>query len=83
MTIVTASFANAVSEDWNVPHTPTDVINWLSVGYTSAKRYGRRIINAAVGSLSESIRRSGQLRGDGTAVDPTATYVATDAIRHC
>jgi len=30
--IVTASFANATSEDWHVPHTGTDIDNWFAVG---------------------------------------------------
>ena len=34
--IVVVSFANATSEDWGVPHTPSDLIAWLRVGYTTA-----------------------------------------------
>ncbi len=34
--IIAASFANATSEDWNVPHTTTDITGWLRVGYTTA-----------------------------------------------
>jgi hypothetical protein len=30
--IVSASFANAKSEDWSVPHTGPDVANWFAVG---------------------------------------------------
>jgi hypothetical protein len=35
--IVGASFANASSEDWNVPHTPPEVAAWFAAGYTSAR----------------------------------------------
>src|SRR5262249_11101896 len=28
LSIIVASFANATSEDWNVPHTPPDVTQW-------------------------------------------------------
>ena len=33
--IIVASFANATSEDWNVPHTPDIVPQWLELGYTT------------------------------------------------
>ena len=48
--IVTASFANATSEDWNVPHTPDLVARWLSLGYTSEKMLdaGKQIIDATM-----------------------------------
>ena len=48
--IVSASFANATSEDWNVPHTPADVVNWSAVGYSTAKMLdaGQQIIDATM-----------------------------------
>src|SRR5438132_434302 len=38
--IVSASFANAQSEDWSVPDSDTDISNWRAAGYTSAKMLG-------------------------------------------
>ena len=35
VTIIVASFANATSEDWNVPHTPDLIPQWLELGYTT------------------------------------------------
>jgi Sulfotransferase family len=35
--IVAASFANANTEDWAVPHTPPEVTAWFAAGYTSAR----------------------------------------------
>ena len=35
--IVAAGFANANSEDWNVPHTPSEVVAWFDAGYTTEK----------------------------------------------
>jgi len=35
LSIVVASFANATSEDWNVPHSNTDITQWQRLGYTS------------------------------------------------
>src|SRR5207253_2232670 len=48
--IVGASFANAQSEDWGVPHLPAQVTAWLAAGYTSAKMLdtGRQIIDATM-----------------------------------
>jgi hypothetical protein len=48
--IVSASFANATSEDWNVPHTPDDVVNWLDVGYSTAQMVdaAQQIIDATM-----------------------------------
>src|SRR6185436_6796114 len=48
--IVVASFANAVTEDWNVPHTAIDVQNWFAVGYTTEKLLdaGQQIIDATM-----------------------------------
>ena len=38
VTIVSVSFANAISEDWDVPHTPSEVSqDWPSVAYTTDK----------------------------------------------
>src|SRR5207237_955451 len=51
--IVAASFANAKSEDWNVPHTDVDVQNWLAAGYTSEKLLdaGKQIIDATMAAF--------------------------------
>ncbi len=86
VTIVTASFANAISEDWSVPHTPPDVINWFAVGYTSQKMLhaGQQIIDAAMAAFPNqyvalAIAGDGHVGATGN-LDPTATYVATNAI---
>ena len=51
--IVVASFANATSEDWNVPHTDADVANWFAVGYTTDKLVdaGRQIIETTMAAF--------------------------------
>ena len=49
--IVSASFANATSEDWNVPHSPYDLVQeWLDLGYTpkNLEDAGEQIINATM-----------------------------------
>jgi len=84
--IVSASFANATSEDWNVPHTDTDVLNWFAVGYTSAKLLdaGKQIIDATMAAFPHqyvtlAIAGNGHVGGTGN-LDPTSTYVAENAI---
>ncbi len=48
--IVTASFANAKSEDWSVPHEEDEVTNWIAAGYTTEKLVdaGQQIIDATM-----------------------------------
>ncbi len=84
--IVSASFANATSEDWNVPHTGTDIVNWFAVGYTSAKMLdaGKQIIDATMAAFPNqyvtlAIGGNGHVGGTGN-LDPTADYVAENAI---
>jgi glycosyl hydrolase family 42 (putative beta-galactosidase) len=84
--IITASFANATSEDWNVPHTATDITNWFAVGYTTAKLLdaGKQIIDATMAAFPNqyvtlAIGGNGHTGATGN-LDPTADYVAENAI---
>jgi len=81
VTIVTASFANAKSEDWNVPHTPDLVAEWLSLGYTSQEMLdaGQQIIDATMEAFpNQYVALSiGCPRSD---LDPTADYVARNTV---
>jgi hypothetical protein len=84
--IVSASFANATSEDWNVPHTDVDVLNWFAVGYTTEKLLdaGKQIIDTTMSAFPNqfvtlAIAGNGHVGGTGN-LDPTATYVAENAI---
>ncbi|MEP6995898.1 MAG: hypothetical protein ABI968_15355, partial [Acidobacteriota bacterium] len=86
VTVVSSSFANATSEDWNVPHKPADVTNWLALGYTSAKMLdaGKQIIDATMAAfpnqyVTMAIGANGHVGASGN-LDPTATYVAENAI---
>jgi hypothetical protein len=86
VTIVTASFANANSEDWSVPHTAPDIANWFAVGYSTSKMLdaGKQIIDAAMTAFPNqyvalAIGGDGHVGATGN-LDPTATYVAANAI---
>lgn len=84
--IVSASFANATSEDWNVPHNPDEVTKWLAVGYTSQKMLdaGKQIIDATMTAfptqyVTMAIGGNGHVGGTGN-LDPDATYVPRNVI---
>jgi hypothetical protein len=84
--IVWASFANATSEDWNVPHTDADVLNWFAAGYTTEKLLdaGKQIIDTTMAAfpnqyVSLAIAGNGHAGATGN-LDPTATYAAENAI---
>src|SRR5262249_55505454 len=84
--IVSASFANASYEDWNVPDTRVYVSQWLSLGYTSQKMIdtGATIINATMAAFPNqyvTLAVGGDTHwGLGYDLDPTADYVARNAV---
>lgn len=86
--VVAASFANASSEDWNVPHTAEDVQNWFAAGYSTDKLLdaGQQIIDATMTAfpnqyITLAIAGNGHVPGGSEVnLDPTATYVASTAI---
>src|SRR5438874_11101006 len=84
--IVGASFANAQSEDWGVPHLPAQVTAWLAAGYTSAKMLdtGRQIIDATMVAFPNQyvtlgVGANGHT-GHGPNLDPDANYLARNAV---
>jgi hypothetical protein len=85
LAIVVASFANASSEDWNVPHTSTDIAQWQRLGYTSDKLVGagHTIIDATMAAFPNQFVTLA-VAGNGTKLDkpnPDPTYyVATTVI---
>jgi hypothetical protein len=84
--IVSASFANATSEDWYVPDTRSYVTQWLTLGYTSQLMInaGATIINATMAAFPNqyvSLAVGGdQHWGLGYNLDPTSDYVARNTI---
>ena len=78
--IVSASFANATSEDWNVPHTAEENVKWLALGYTSEKMLdaGKQIIDATMQAFPNQYVTLAVAR-DGT-LDSDEDYVARNAV---
>ena len=81
VTMVWASFANAASEDWNVPHTADLIPQWLSLGYTSDKMLGagQQIIDTTMRAFPYQYVTLAE-GGDGPNLDPSLIYVASTTI---
>ncbi len=84
--VVWASFANASSEDWSVPHESADVANWFAVGYTSEKMIdaGKQIIDATMTAFPNqlvtiAVGANGHAGKTGN-LDPDSDYVARNAV---
>ncbi|CAN5587599.1 hypothetical protein BH18VER2_BH18VER2_07660 [soil metagenome] len=80
--IIAVSFANATSEDWNVPHTPSDITAWLRVGYSTAlmTATGATMITTTMNAFPNQFVTLA-VGGDGTLDLPFAEdYVARTAI---
>lgn len=78
--IVAVSFANARSEDWNVPHTPQDIVHWQEAGYTSQKLLdtGKTLIDAAMTAFPNQLVTLAV--ADDGLLDSSGSYVALTAI---
>jgi hypothetical protein len=69
--IVSASFANATSEDWNVTHATDDLVaQWVELGYSTDKLVaaGNQIINATMTAFPTQYV-SLSINGDGPTLD--------------
>jgi hypothetical protein len=83
--IVVASFANASSEDWNVPHTTQYISQWFNLGYTSDKMIGagHTIIDATMAAFPNQFVTLA-IGANGTKLDQPnpdpADYVAMTVI---
>lgn len=86
--IVSASFANASSEDWAVPHTAIDVSHWLAAGYTSSKMLaaGKQIIDATMAAFPKqyvtlAVGGNGHVGAQaGPNLDLDENYLALNAV---
>jgi len=78
--VIAASFANATSEDWNVPHTSDLIPQWQALGYTSDKMLdaGKQIIDATMVAFPNQYVALA-VAGDGS-LDPDSDYVSRNAV---
>lgn len=79
--IVGASFANAQSEDWSVPHMPVDAANWFAAGYATEKMLnaGKQIIDATMTAFPYQYVALA-VGGTSGTLDPDDSYVPRNAV---
>jgi len=90
--IISVSFANATSEDWNVPHSASngDVTNWQKLGYSTANLVeiaGEQIIDATMAAfptqyVSLAVNGDGPTLDEGSCDALTNTCAAATAIEY-
>lgn len=78
--IVWSSFANAHSEDWSVPHTPSEIEAWHEVGYTTEKLLdaGKQIIDTTMTAFPKQFVTLAIALNGG--LDPDPNYAARNTI---
>jgi hypothetical protein len=79
--VVGCSFANAVNFDWNIPHAPEDIANWLAAGYTSelVVNAGEMIVDATMAAFPN--QNVVMPIGTGApGLDPSVTYLAETVV---
>jgi hypothetical protein len=81
--LVSTSCANATSDDWQVPHTDTDVAYWLELGYTSDKLINacKKIIGATITAFPNQFAAMA-VAHNSTKLDPTIDYVAKEVLNY-
>ena len=75
--VVGCAFANATTEDWNIPDSPVDIRNWQAAGYTTELMVtaGETIIDATMAAFPNQNVVLPIGRGSGN-LDPTADYLS-------
>jgi hypothetical protein len=75
--VVGSAFANATTEDWNIPYAPADIANWLAAGYTTdlMVNTGEMIIDATMAAFPNQNVTMSIGRND-TDLDPTQDYLS-------
>ena len=75
--VVGCAFANATTEDWNIPDAPEDITNWQAAGYTTELMVntGEAIIDATMAAFPNQNVTMGIARGP-VDLDPTPDYLS-------
>jgi len=84
VSIVCVSFANAITEDWNVPHTPSYITQWQNLGYTTANMLsaGQQLIDATMAAFpNQFVTLAVGSTGNLDADEETVARGAVDAAR--
>jgi len=81
VTIASVGIANSNSDDWAIPHTPTDLANWAKVGYTSQKLIDActTIINAMMTAFTTQVMVAATNPNGNLDADPDTVRTAVVA----
>jgi transcriptional regulator CtsR len=83
--VVTCSFANATTGDWNIPDGTEDIANWVTAGYTTPLMVnaGQTVIDATMAAFPNqnvALSIGSGLSGLGLGLDPTSNYLAATIV---
>ncbi len=79
--VVTCSFANATTGDWNIPSTAEDIVNWRAAGYSTDLMVatGKLIVDATMAAFPN--QNVSLAIGSGTSeLDPSKDYLAAAVV---
>jgi hypothetical protein len=79
--VVACSFANATTDDWNIPDAPEDIANWLAAGYTTELMVnaGEAVIDATMAAFpNQNVNMA--IGRNATGLDPTEDYLSETII---
>jgi hypothetical protein len=81
--VVTCSFANATTGDWNIPSSPEDIANWVAAGYSTETMVatGKLIVDATMAAFpNQNVSLS---IGSGPSdLDPSKDYLAATVVEY-
>jgi hypothetical protein len=79
--VVACSFANATTDDWNIPDAPEDIANWRAAGYTTELMVntGQMVIDATMAAFPNQNVALSIGRGAGD-LDPTSDYLSETVV---
>jgi hypothetical protein len=79
--VVSCSFANATTDDWNIPNAPADIANWLAAGYTTELMVnaGEMIVDATMSAFPNQnvVLAIGR---NSDSLDPTEDYLSETVV---
>ena len=79
--VVSCSFANSTTGDWNIPDSPEDIANWEAAGYTTELMVnaGETLIDATMAAFPNQnvVMPIGR---NTTGLDPTVDYLSETVV---
>ena len=79
--VVSCSFANSTTGDWNIPDAPEDIAHWLAAGYTTELMVnaGETTIDATMAAFpNQNVTMA--IGRNTTGLDPTVDYLSETVV---